>query len=90
MTTDGPAKCWGVNLSGQLGNGTFTTSEPLGSATPGDVSTLTSGALQISAGIGHTCAVTSDGGAKCWGGHGSGLLGDGTFAAGAGLWSWAR
>ena len=71
VTTDGGAKCWGLNNHGQLGNGT-------GGPTPGDVSTLTSGAAQISAGISHTCAVTTDGGAKCWGSNGSGQLGNGT------------
>jgi Regulator of chromosome condensation (RCC1) repeat len=88
LTTDGGVKCWGGNEVGQLGDGTSTGPEEcnLGvrqiscSTTPVDVMGLTSGVAAISAGGGHTCALTTDGGVKCWGADEAGELGDGTFA----------
>jgi len=77
VTTAGGAKCWGNNSNGPLGDGT--TSRKL---TPVNVSGLTSGVASISTARNgnHTCAVTSAGGAKCWGYNGYGQLGDGTNA----------
>ena len=83
VTTSGQAKCWGSNSYGQLGDGTFTTTYPFGIATPVDVSTLTNGVLQIRSGNGHTCAITTAGGVKCWGANSRGQLGNGTFMTSA-------
>jgi alpha-tubulin suppressor-like RCC1 family protein len=72
VTTSGGVKCWGANGDGQLGDGTKTNRN-----TAVDVPALTSGATTIAAGFGHTCAVTTTGGVKCWGANASGQLGHG-------------
>jgi alpha-tubulin suppressor-like RCC1 family protein len=73
LTTGGGAKCWGYNSSGRLGDGSTTTR-----LTPVDVTGLNSGVQAISAAISHTCALTTNGGMKCWGGNSNGQLGDGS------------
>jgi alpha-tubulin suppressor-like RCC1 family protein len=73
VTSSGGAKCWGWNLFDQLGDGTGTdTPYPVG------VSGLSSGAVAVSAGRYHTCAITTGGGAKCWGWNLYGQVGDGS------------
>ena len=79
LMSDGSAKCWGNNASGELGNGTTAgpSSHPQGSTVPVDVSGLV-GATQIVSGGGETCALMAGGTAKCWGSNHFGQLGDGT------------
>ncbi len=74
VLSDGTAKCWGYNVWGQLGDGTFV-SKP--SAV--QVSTLTS-VKSIAAAAYHSCALLADGTARCWGENSWGELGDGSNA----------
>ena len=70
----GAAKCWGDNTYGQLGDGTTTQR-----TSPTQVSTLSSGVVQIAAGNNFTCARTSTGAAYCWGQGTTGQLGNATW-----------
>jgi len=67
--------CWGDNEHGQLGNGTGN-----GDATwiPQQVVGFNESLKTLSAGHGHTCASSDNGGAWCWGVNGFGRLGNGT------------
>jgi alpha-tubulin suppressor-like RCC1 family protein len=87
VTTDNLAYCWGWNQFGQLGDGTNTGPERCtGAVGPFPCSTrpvLVAGGhsfRRMSAGYYHTCAVTTDSRAYCWGENGQGQLGDGTIS----------
>jgi len=69
---DGTVRCWGDNISGQLGDGTRNSA-----LTPVTVVGITT-ASAVSSGDFHTCALLGDGTIRCWGLNYSGQLGDGT------------
>jgi alpha-tubulin suppressor-like RCC1 family protein len=73
LTSAGAVKCWGENSAGQLGD-----RSTMYRGTPVDAYGLSSGVRAITAGVGHTCAITTGGGLKCWGSNSSGQLGDRT------------
>jgi alpha-tubulin suppressor-like RCC1 family protein len=65
--------CWGLNTSGQLGNGSS-----ISSWIPVKVIGI-SNAVSLSLGNSHSCASLSDKTVKCWGMNSDGRLGDGTL-----------
>lgn len=85
LTSDGTAYCWGAN-SGALGTGSMTGPEACnwfgsGQQPCSRQPVAVTGGIQwssISAGGGHTCAVSVGGTGYCWGDNGFGQLGDGT------------
>jgi alpha-tubulin suppressor-like RCC1 family protein len=76
LTSAGAAYCWGLNLKGQLGDGTFGTMDQ-----PRTSPVAVSGGLvfqAISTGGEYMCGLTTAGAAYCWGSNDAGQLGDGT------------
>lgn len=76
LTSTGGIKCWGLNVFGQLGDGTA--GDGTNKSTPVDVTGLNGSVTAIAAGGYHTCALTTVGGVKCWGSSSDGQLGDDT------------
>jgi alpha-tubulin suppressor-like RCC1 family protein len=72
LLQNGAARCWGLNSTGQLGDGSTTNS-----ATPVAVVGI-AGAAAVTSGGGHTCARFPDGTVECWGQNDVGQLGDGS------------
>jgi alpha-tubulin suppressor-like RCC1 family protein len=75
VATGGAAYCWGDDFVGQLGDGPAVADSYRPSPAP------VAGGLRfstISAGVWHTCGVTTAGAAYCWGDNFFGQLGDGT------------
>jgi alpha-tubulin suppressor-like RCC1 family protein len=63
VVANGAVRCWGANGAGQV-TGTSSSAPVLApAATP-----VTSGALAVVAGAGHTCALLAGGAVRCWGG----------------------
>ncbi len=78
ITQAGEAYCWGSNSTGKIGDG--------GATESGQIRTqpvVVAGGLaltSISAGASHTCGLTPNGAAYCWGFNGGGQVGDGSTA----------
>lgn len=74
LAADGAAWCWGLDSSGQLGNGAAGDQDVPDEVTMPEVGV---GWTQVSPGLWHTCGLASDGTAWCWGADNLGQLGDG-------------
>lgn len=74
-TSDAGVRCWGSNMSGQLGDGTNTQR-----TTPVDVTGLSSGVASIGVGNLFSCALLTNGQVKCWGNNSMGQLGNSNYA----------
>lgn len=73
LLSNGTVMAWGLNVSGDLGNGTTTTSSDV----PMPVSKL-SNVKAVSAGANFTLALLHNGTVMAWGHNGAGELGDGS------------
>ena len=80
LLDDETVRCWGLNDSGQLGDGN-TTAGANPPVTVREGGAALAGVTAIDAGQVHTCALLDDGTARCWGFNGGGRLGDGTTTA---------
>jgi alpha-tubulin suppressor-like RCC1 family protein len=61
MLNTGAVQCFGSNATGQLGRGTAVSLD----AAPASVQGLSSGAVTVSAGASHACAITPAGEVLC-------------------------
>lgn len=75
ITVGGTTKCWGAGWSGKIGN-FGAGDEP----SPVNAVGLETTGFAVSAGGDHTCAVTTLGGAMCWGFNAFGQIGNGLTA----------
>ena len=76
----GRARCWGFGSQGRLGYGN---NETIGDDEFPEVAgtvDVDATAVELSAGVGHTCVVLSDGRVQCWGANSVGQLGIGSTA----------
>jgi alpha-tubulin suppressor-like RCC1 family protein len=84
VLTSSGVDCWGNGHDGELGNGTFYSHSPYGSATPvavegvGGTGRLT-GVTSLVGEHKSYCALLTSGGVDCWGYGEYGQLGNGTF-----------
>jgi alpha-tubulin suppressor-like RCC1 family protein len=72
VLSTGIVQCWGLNGSGELGNGSQTDNSAAGTVLG------VTNAISIAAGNNHFCATLSTGGVACWGLGTSGQLGNQT------------
>ncbi|UTX51066.1 hypothetical protein KI440_02565 [Candidatus Saccharibacteria bacterium TM7i] len=77
LASDNKAYCWGQNANGRLGNGTADDKFSPVAVSQGEIPAGVT-IRRIIPGINHTCALTANNKAYCWGYNSVGQLGDGT------------
>nr|WP_229770061.1 cell wall-binding repeat-containing protein [Mobiluncus porci] len=83
--------CWGLNDAGQVGRPMAAGTNDASSDRLGIVGSIGTTVKDISVGWAHACAVTSDGGARCWGYNPDGQLGNAqTFGVRCSAWQTPR
>jgi alpha-tubulin suppressor-like RCC1 family protein len=75
ISSGGAAHCWGLNVSGQLGNGTHSPFDLV----PTPVVGLASNIVEMAGGFDHECALLGGGFVFCWGSNARGELGNGVL-----------
>lgn len=78
VTIDGIVYCWGINNSGQVGDGNWTANVPVSSPVMIAAPDPTTRFSSVATGGAHSCAVTVDGEVYCWGRAYAGQLGLGS------------
>ncbi len=73
LRADGTVWTWGLNIEGQIGDGSMSSSQPVPIQIPGLASVIA-----IAAGDRHNLALLASGQVMAWGANESGQLGDGT------------
>ncbi len=74
---DGTVQCWGLNVSGQLGDGTFSApTDPIVKKPVKVGLPVSAVAEKVAAGGYHSCALHKDGSISCWGLNQFGQLGN--------------
>ena len=73
VLSGGKVSCWGRNLSGQLGVSPKIEVRDTAAIVPG-----VEGAVAVSGGVDHACALISTGSVECWGANAGGELGNGS------------
>lgn len=76
---DGQVYCWGLNSSGQIGDGSYTTRTSPVAVSGQSGYTVT----DVAVGTSHSCAITEGGDLWCWGLNAYGQLGNGTTTTSA-------
>jgi alpha-tubulin suppressor-like RCC1 family protein len=72
LQTSGTVACWGADNNGGLGDGKFGPVDAYPTPIP-----LDGGAVALTAGGTHACALLTDGRVQCWGSNADGQLGNG-------------